>query len=353
MINVPLFKRQALRLVKGSKRYADLSDRHWVICPGEQTMSAPAIYLDNALDRVTQVQAETTFAQEMERIQGGMRSHRPTIAYQLHDVQIRQGHVYKDALWLSFTKRKPSIFQWGEVEAIEQAALACTDFAYHYFGHQLLDDLPLALAAEQIAPAIVLETTANRQITEYKSLFEIAPRLVRQANCQHLTIIDDVGQNQFKRDRYRAMRAQLTHFKSPNPPWGVLLLRGKSGTQRALANQDQVIAWLQSQGFVCLVPEELSAAELVRQTLGAKIIMGVEGSQLAHGIFSLAPGGVMCALQPPNRFTNVFKDYLDCISQDMRYAFVVGQPRQDGFEIAVDDLARILEQLQQTATQAR
>jgi len=347
MLNLPLLKRQALRFATGIKRYEELSDRQWVICSSEKTYAHPAIYLENELDKVTGIPKETTYDFEMERIRGGLRSHGATTAYQLQNVQIRQGYIYKKSMRLRFTKRKESLLQFGAVESIDQAALACTSFAYHYFGHLLLDDLPLALAAAQIAPPIILETPAYPQINEYKNLFNIHPRLVQQAHCAQLTIIDDIGQNQFKRDRYRSMRSQLIPHGSDQPPRGVMLRRGKLGAQRSLVNESEVIALLESQGFITLVPEDLSAAELVRQMVGTKIVIGVEGSQLAHGVLTLATGGVMCALQPPYRFNNSFKDYLDCIEHDLRYAFVIGKRVADGFEIDLNTLAKTLDRIDQ------
>lgn len=345
MINFPRFKRQALRWTTGAKTYAEMSDRQWEIHPAETAIAPPAIYLDGALDRVTGVQAETTRAWEQERIRGGLRPHHATIAYQLRDIQIRQGYVYKQALRLQFTRQREAWRHWGEVAQLPEAALACSLFGYNYFGHLLLDDLPLALAAAQIAPAITLDQSTSQQIAAYQTLTGIQPQFVAAADCSCLTLIDDIGQNRFKRDRLRTLRSRLALAHSGSPPRGVMLLRGQTGTRRTLVNEAEVVHWLQTQGFVCVVPEALSVPELLRQIGGAKIIIGVEGSQLAHGVYSLAAGGVMCTLQPPDRFNNVFKDYLDCLDQDLRYAFVVGRPAAHGFTINLADLARTLEQI--------
>lgn len=343
MLNWPLLKRHGWRLIAGNQRYEDLCDRQWVLHPGEQLAAPPAIYQSGALEHVIGVQAETTLAMEMERIQGGTRTHGATTAYQLSNVQIRQGYLYTRSLRLKFSTQQESWWQRGAVTKLDEAALASTPFGARYFGHLVLDDVPLAMVAQQIAPAITMISPPNEQFREYTTLFEIPTQFVPNADCQTLTLINDIGQNRFKRDRFRQLRSQIQPLSTSNPPRGVMLLRGPSGTQRALVNQDEVMHWLQGQGFVCLTPEVLSATEIVRQTLGARIIIGVEGSQLAHGVYSLATGGVMCALQPPYRFNNVFKDYLDCIDQDLRYAFVVGHPVADGFVIDVDDLARTLE----------
>ncbi len=345
MINFPAFKRQVLRWTTGTKTYAEMSDRQWVIHPAETAIAPPAMYLDGALDRVTGVQAETTRARELERIRGGLRQHGATIAYQLRDVEIRQGYVYQQALRLQFTRHREAWLYRGEVAQLTEAALACSLFGYKYFGHLLLDDLPLALAAAQIAPDIALDRSTSQQIGEYQTLTRVQPQLVIAAACSRLILIDDIGQNRFKRDRLRTLRSRLALSHSSSPPRGVMLLRGQTGTRRTLINEAEVVHWLQTQGFLCVAPEALSVSDLLHQIGGAQIIIGVEGSQLAHGVYSLAAGGVMCTLQPPDRFNHVFKDYLDCLDQDLRYAFVVGRPAGNGFTIDLADLAQTLEQI--------
>ncbi|MDX2230039.1 MAG: glycosyltransferase family 61 protein [Leptolyngbyaceae cyanobacterium bins.349] len=357
MINFPLLKRQALRLVTGSKTYEELCDRQWVLSPEKSAIAQSAIYLNGALDKITGVQSETTYATELERIRGGMRTHAPTIAYQLRNVHIRQGYVYKAAMRLRFTTQPDHLFAWDKTALIPDAAFACSDMGYRYFAHSLLDDLPLTLAAQQIAEPITTNYLPTLHQAQYQDLFEIHARPVQQAFCQRFTLIDDVGQNEFKRDRYQLMRSKLMRSKlmhsklqaipSKQPPRGVLLLRGKSGVKRLLVNEQEVAAFLRDQGFVCLNVETLSAQEIVQQSLGASIVVGVEGSQLVHGLLTMADGGALITLQPPYRFNNPYKDYIDCFDTGIRYGFVVGQAAPDGFEIDLHDLARTLERVDQ------
>lgn len=345
MINSPLLKRQILRLVQGARTYHELCDQQWVLAPAEVAIAPPAIYLAGELEKVTEVPENTSYKLEMKRVLGGERHHAATIAYQLSDVDIRQGYIYKDSMKLCLTPDQESLWISSQIELIDNAALACTWCGVRYFGHWLDDDLPLTLAAQQIAPAITTDSTSTQQKEEYKQLFDTHVRPVQQATCKQLTIIDDIGQNRFKRDRLHIMRSKLEPFASAAPPPGVMFLRGKTGVQRLLVNEDEVAAFLQERGFLCLTAEKLSAPELVRQTWGAKIIVGVEGSQLTHGLFTMAAGGVMLTLQPPYRFNNVLKDYIDCLDLDIRYGFVVGQPVTGGFEISLANLAKVLDKI--------
>jgi len=121
----------------------------------------------------------------------------------------------------------------------------------------------------------------------------------------------------------------------------VMLLRGNSGTKRSLVNENEIAEFLSSQGFVIVDPQKMSVDEILFETLGAEIVVGVEGSQLAHGLFPLGAAGTILTLQPPDRFNNVFKDYTDCLG--LNYSFVVGNPVTGGFEIRIEDLARTLD----------
>ena len=53
-------------------------------------------------------------------------------------------------------------------------------------------------------------------------------------------------------------------------------------------------------------------------------MIGVEGSQLVHGVNVLQPGGALLALQPPNRFVSYYKYHTDRDNQ--HFAYVVGTP---------------------------
>lgn len=75
----------------------------------------------------------------------------------------------------------------------------------------------------------------------------------------------------------------------------------------------------------------------------AKLVVGVEGSHLIHAMVTIAEGGTLLVLQPPNRFNNPLKDYTDCLG--MNYAFLTGHAVEDGFEVDLDQLARLLEQI--------
>jgi Glycosyltransferase 61 len=341
MINSTLLKQRGWRLLTGRKSYQDLSDKQWVLHPYEESISAPAIYLDGELDKVTAVQEQTTYAYELRRIQGGIQEHLATTAYRLRDVQIYSGYLYKRALKFPLTTAKETLFGAGKVENIPNAVLACTLDGNRYFGHWMTDDLTLTLAAQQLAKAIRTSQKLTVHQAEYKDLFDIHATSVTKAQCKELTIIEDFGQNKFKRERYEYMRSKLKEISPFQAGQGVMLLRGKSGVERSLLNENEIADFLRAQGFTIIDPQNMSAREIARQTLGAKIVVGVEGSQLMHGLFTLGEEGTMLMLQPPYRFNNIYKDYTDCLG--LKYSFVVGKQVANGFEINTEALARTID----------
>jgi capsular polysaccharide biosynthesis protein len=296
------------------------------------------------LDKVTDVQPETTYAHEIGRIRGDKAEHAATIAYQLSDAYILNGYVYKGPMKYPLVTTKEVLFNSPRIEYMPTAALASTFSGNLYFGHWLTDDLTLTLAAQQLAKAVTVERKLTDHQVEYLNFFDIHPIPITQAKCGKLIIISDVGQNRFKRERYEYMRFQLKKFGLVKSHRGVMFLRGTSGVQRLLVNEDKVAEFLKEQGFAIINTSRMSATEIVRQALGAKVVVGVEGSQLAHGLFSMADDGTLLTLQPPYRFNNVYKDYTDCLG--MKYAFVVGKQVSGGFEINLHDLARTLDKIE-------
>lgn len=345
MLNTIPLKRRMRRFLAGKPQtYQEVSDKHWILCPAEESHTPSAIYLDGELDKVTGVVENLSFEFEAKRIKGTIKEHRATIAYQLTQAYILDGYVYKGAMKYALASTQESFLGSKVTDNIPKAALACTWCGNRYFFHFMCDDLPLTLAAQQLAEAIVVSRQPYKHEPDYRHLLGTKVPSVKRTVCDELIIIDDVGQNQFKRKRYENLRSSLKRLEPLQTNHGVMILRGTSGSKRLLKNEIEIAQFLQSLGFSIIDPEKMSVREIASCTLGAKLIVGVEGSHLAHGIFSMADGGTILTLQPPDRFHNIYKDYTDCM--DMHYAFVVGQQVTGGFTIEPEDLARTLDKIE-------
>jgi hypothetical protein len=344
MPNWVLLQQRGLRLLQGRKTYKDACDRQWIVSPAEVNFSPPAIYLEDDIHKVTDVQEDSTYEGEMGRLPGGNREHAATIAYQFQNAYILYGYAYRGAMKYPLVAAKETWCLNRTRARLGNAMVASTLFGSRYFGHWMSEDLTLALAAQHleaepvIAPQILFPHQAD-----YYRLLDIQPISTPQLRCDQLVIFDDFGQNRYKRERYEHIRNRIKQLEPIHSNHSVMFLRKSSGIKRLLVNEMEVADFLKTQGFIILDHEQMTVTEIARQVLGAKIVLGVEGSQLLHGLYSMSDTGTIVALQPPYRFSTIHKDFTDCLG--MRYGFLVGDRVPEGFSINLDNLTRLLEKV--------
>lgn len=181
--------------------------------------------------------------------------------------------------------------------------------------------------------------------TGYCALLDIAENRIDSGHFEQLLIFDDVGQNPYKRQRYLELRSRLRSAVSPCETRQVYIKRGVKGAKasRSLSNAWEIENYLISQGFCVVDPDRQTAREIAEAVAGARLVVGIEGSHMLHAIYSAGDGASVCVLQPPNRFTNVIKDYTDCLG--LHYGFTVGTESADGFFVPLDGMKRILDRM--------
>jgi len=172
-------------------------------------------------------------------------------------------------------------------------------------------------------------------------LLNIQCESVARAHFDEVIVLQDFGQNSHKKKRYEVLRSRLRERVRGVGAKRVLLRRGNLGQSRAIVNAPEFESYLSSQGFSIVEPETLTPLEVAAQTMGAEVVIGVEGSQIPHALLTMADGGILCCLQPPSRFNNTIKGYTDCL--DMQYAILVGRPAPGGFSIDMDGLKLMIE----------
>lgn len=155
-------------------------------------------------------------------------------------------------------------------------------------------------------------------------------------------LFDDQSNNRSRHARYRAMGDKLLSHVPHAPHPGVFLLRGGDGDLRLLRNELELAEHLRvTRGFRVVNPLKSDVPSIVAACAGAKVVIGVEGSQLVHGVNVLQPGGSLLTLQPPNRFVSYYKYLTDRDHQ--QFGFVVGIPEGDGFRIDIGEVERTLD----------
>ncbi|VVM38744.1 hypothetical protein PS623_00161 [Pseudomonas fluorescens] len=327
-----------------------LAVKSWDIAPGERTITPPAIYLPDQMQRVTGWEARFfPYVHPGPTMAGGIQvEHGPTRGYLLKDVWLIDGVLYKDnaSLWLS---AKPRTLPGIAVEhEIERAAIYCTQNGNSWFGTWLMEDcVTYALACDEGVPVTTAPSARLPLFTQappYEAWLGMNPLRLHTAFFRELVLFDDQSHNRSRHARYRAMGDKLLSHVSHAPHPGVFLLRGGAGELRLLRNELAIAEHLRTQyGFRVIDPLRNDVPTIVAACAGARIVAGVEGSQLVHGVNVLREGGTILTLQPPNRFVSYYKYLADRDGQ--HFAFVVGQPEGDGFIIDRDELDRTLDLL--------
>ena len=122
-----------------------------------------------------------------------------------------------------------------------------------------------------------------------------------------------------------------------------MLLRRQTGVARILLNEEVLAERLEGRGFRILCPTEHSVDEILDVCMDAKVVVGVEGSNLCHALLVMQAGATLVTLQPPHRFNNILKTYCDGLG--MRYAFTVGHSSPEGFFVEPEALDRLLDRV--------
>ena len=339
------------RALGGRRTLRDMASRTWVIEPESSQVVPKATYLEETLSRVTAPAPFSTLEIQYAMIAGGKMSHLPITAIQLKGASLVGGSVYvrghRMALAPASGFRLRDLMDGARVPS---ASLGCTYFGNLFFGHFWTDDVPLMQLGQELAPVVRTAKAPTGHQRELLELLGLSPQLPSCVVMDELIVLEDAAQTKSKERRYRQIRAAYTQrFARPDPPRGVFLFRGSSGAARQCENEAEIAEALERRGFVCLHPERMTLAELARASWGARVVVGVEGSQLVHGLYTVAEGGSFLALTPPMRFGNIIKNYTDCL--EMQYGFVVGEPTGGsaspaGFKVSLDEVLRVLERLE-------
>jgi hypothetical protein len=282
-----------------------------------ETVDAPAAWFDEGdLQRITDFGHKRNGREiEMARIRGGLTTRQPTMAYRLRDAMLVNGFLMTRTRIHRLAHEAPTPWRLpSNVPRQASGALAASRQGLRYFGHWMRDDLTTSLVlqdwASLVAPA--REPTVHQRDYLAAMRLDITPCSV--THFDELFVVDqNDAENAFKRARLREVRRRLRGDLEVRPHAGVMLLRGSSGQLRRLVNEGALAESLQRRGIDVLDPTQLSVADIIRRCAGAQVVIGVEGSQLSHGIVQLDDGGSLLVIQPPQRFNNPLKAPCDAL----------------------------------------
>lgn len=346
-VNWPMLQWGGHRIFRGrSPDVRNVAEREWVICPEETAPTRPAIYPDGALERITDLSPWRKWEVEQGLIRGDPIEHAATRAHRIGNAAIAGAFIYRGGAKSRHGYGKERLFDTtlGPCRHLETVHIVSNFAGSNYFGNFLLDDMPLGMIPEEDAPTAVMVTRNYEDEGGYRALLDLPrPQRLRHARIGELIVYTDFAQNSFKLARYRALRDRLRrHFPAQAGQQRplVYLKRGATGVRRLIENEAELEEMLARAGFDIVEPSALSVPEVARRTLGAGLVISVEGSHLSHVIYSMADDGAFLILQPPDRFAMAYKEFAD--RMDMPFGFVVGMPVPGGFRVDLAELQRMI-----------
>lgn len=323
---------KVMRTMLGERSVADVASNVIELSPQTEYETQDAIYDASDLEKVTGVGMGTTHGFELERLKAKRVVQRGSYAYEIRDAVLLDGALYKHRFKHGISLRPNHISSAGSLQCIDEAGvLAQSWLGSKFFGHWLKDDVPLAMLASTLGKPVGVRRNLTLPQKAYEAAFgiEAIEMLPTRAFIRRITVLSDAYYNSGKIERWRRMRDMLAQSRKGPAPKGIMLLRGGTGESRFLMNEMEIARRLEAMGFYVVSPADVDVKAYVSLASGADLVVGVEGSQLANGLFCLNPRGGMLVLQPPFRFNNVYKDACDVMG--LRYGFVIGDSRPGGF----------------------
>jgi len=316
--------------------------RSWAISPMVEKLMPSSIFDPDDLQKIVGVPVDDTIESQISKAKGGWQQHRATTAFELRGAVLTHGHLFTHKHTHKLDLTPLPFFARQAIQHLDEAVLATSWYGTKYFGHWMTDDLPLMLAAHDVGRPISTLARPTPHQVKYMQTLSIEAEVCTSAYFRKIVILEDFGQNDYKRQRYAELRERARVEHAPRRQGGVMLLRGASGALRVLHNERAVAEMVTTRGFKVIDPSTSSVSEIIESCLDASIVLGVEGSQLANGLMWMSTTGTLVVLQPPQRFNATHKDRCDC--EGIRFAFVVGDRRgESDFWIDIPALERLLD----------
>lgn len=304
----------------------------------------PAHFVPDHLDRVTGFGFGSTMERELGVLRGRRLPNVPIARYRVGPALVAGGQVFAGGRRFHLSSRRLAAADVAAAEDIPgPVTLVSTAQGLKYFGHWLRDDCAAYEALrDEDARLLSLPRPGWPDARLYETAFEQDWQERAVFRTPDLTLARDIGFSPDKRSRIEALRDRLRRNRSAAHPAEVVYLeRGPGGARREISNRDALVARLEREGARVVAAE---GGDVVRSLLDARLVITVEGSQAAHAVYTLAPGGALLVLQPPQRFYNPHADW--CQLLGMRYGIVVGEA--DGpetFRIRPDEVVAMARRL--------
>ena len=314
-----------------------------VLCPAEPGTVEPAIHFPDHLDRLTGTFSTFGLENEIAKITRREIEHTETAAFLFKDARLYAGSAFAGRY--RHYLRPPKSPLGGGFREFRSAALVSSAAGLQFFGHWLADDMPRCDLATEDQAKICLPVGDWKDFEIYCRLLDREFLEVENAFFDELTIFRDLSQNSLRRKRYDILRGRLRSRVKPDGDGEIIYFsRGRTGVDRIIENESELIEALQREGIRHISLEHDSTEAILAALHGARIVITVEGSQQKHCLFSLPDKAALLLIQPPKRFMLLMKGFADCLGWP--FGFVVGEDRGEEFHVYPGEVLKMVDELQ-------
>ena len=315
-----------------------------ILCPEETGSAHPPVYEPEQLGRITAGTEHQSVENEIRSMLAETYKHAPTIAYHIRDAVVYDGSIYAGTMRHFISDRSLSQAN-SDINHFRQAALVSSAVGCRYFGHWLRDDCVQYLLASQAGKPICMTGELTSHQKSYATHFDQDWSSTSAAIIDHLIVYQDFGQNSLKRSRYEELSDRLGRaYPKPARREGLIFLRrGRSGVLRTIENEDELLTALTRHGFEIVDVAQVDLARIIERLRTAQLVVSMEGSQITHCTFTLAPGCGLLVLEPPDRFTAVHRHWTEC--RGVKFGFVVGEKTTSGYRFSSSEVLRVADRL--------
>ncbi|RCW88778.1 glycosyltransferase family 61 protein [Paracoccus lutimaris] len=340
----PITNRLARLVGGGRKEFLDTAVERWEISPAEKVEIIPGIWLPDQIEHVAQTEFGALSDIVACMLGDPQEPIAATMAYRLRDVDYIDGALYARGaeMHLRDGRHEGRRLSYPRPERSISGAIYESWIGNRWFGNWLLNDCMTYRLAETAGHPVTTAPLRGGHIARYEEVLGMTPERIGDVHFDELVLFDDLHNNASRQARASENRARLLAGRVCKPLPGVFIFRGTSGATRILENEAEIAERLEVEyGFRTLYIDRHSVDEIALAVGGTDLVVGVEGSQLAHGVIAMRAGGALLTIQPPDRVTSALKLLTDCWRQ--HFAMVVGHGTIGGFRLEWDDLRRTLD----------
>jgi Glycosyltransferase 61 len=304
-----------------------------------------AICLPGQIDRIVDrtPDSQTTNEREIAQATSTTLSHGATIAHHIKDAILVDGCVYAKNFKYPIASKSLYKSKIQGLVRIKTAALASSYLGSRFFGHWLADDCSRHLLGQGTSSTTVcVRRPEYAHQHQYHQIFGQTWNSIDRACIDDLIVFDDYSQNKHKRQRYLALRNRVkAQFRSESEEKLVYFRRGRTGVSRLIQNEDEIVQFLMKRGFIVLDVETDSLSHIIKTLFGAKVVITIGGSHAAHCIYACPADSGLIILQPPDRFSAIYRDWAECVG--FRFGYLVGAIGAAGYHFSVRDIAATID----------